>query len=262
MNAIPQCYSVVVEVDGRNTVPVTEGVLGELVSIGDPVVTESGTSRVVVNVAARTESDARSRAEKVTQGAVLEVSKPSPLQHFAKQKALPHRRSFIMTRYKRGRYNQQGGSGSYQPPAASSAGAMQSQGVGLPVGESVAILMGPEPSLDESPVTEAGEPFRMASMKAEFKTQPEEPMPKPTSPPVESVETPSLESLLSGYPQATKLHQKLSKTPVEWLESNRGRKIVVDAIHDIRLREGNAPADALESTYVDGIRPHDSLHES
>ena len=152
MRAIPVCFPVVVETAGtdRHT-PLLNGVLGELVSVGQPQMMESGRHRTTIRVAARTEADARRRAKTVLPGAkIVEVGEPSALQHFTSQKALPYRRSLVYGRTKNARFNVQGGAAGHakasppvqphnSPPAA---------GVGMGVGESLDELLGPAPVLE------------------------------------------------------------------------------------------------------------------
>lgn len=325
MNAIPQSYPVLVEFAAGAKTPVLGGVLGELVHVGNSTVAESGTTQVRLAVAARDESTARQRASKF--GQVLEVGKPSPLQHYANQKALPYRRSFIMSRFKRGRFNVQGGAGSHQAASAPTHPDQVSSpasGVGMSVGESVDALLGRKPTFSPQRVDEMRKfdtefvlpreirpgdriampgfgvqevagvqidgttaTFVLRGAKGERETvsqhtsndvervigyTPEyaaaygescnkhrgkkkrKPAPK-TEGRTTMPTKPALESTLAGYEEATRLYQQIASAPVEWLRSNRGRKIVMDGIDGVRLREGNVPADALESFYLDDRLP-------
>lgn len=286
MNAIPQCYPVTVECKDGKPDTITEGVTGELVNVRKSHILESGTEQVQLLVAARSEAMARERAERVTQGKVVEVGPPSPLQDYTKRKALPYRRSFIMSRYKRGRFCQQGGTGSHQAASLPNATPQPSAGVGMAMGESIKSLMGPDPLIEATAAQRAARERRrkqfrakhpklarkraIAAKKAARKGTVQakrrkarhmtrrrtarfrgkfDPRFEDTTM-TESTATPTLESQLSGYSEASKLHQQLSKAPLEWRESTRGRKVIADAIYGVRLREGNAPADALEDAYL------------
>lgn len=162
MLAVPHVYPVVVELKtaGRSA-PLLSGVLGELVSVGKTHVTESGSQRVQVHVAARDEATARRRVASVVEGKIIEVGDPSPLQHYASQKALPYRRSFVYGRTKPGRFNVQGGGGAHAKASAPAHPdtSPPSTGVGMSVGEALDELLG------ESPVTEATASQRAARDK-------------------------------------------------------------------------------------------------
>jgi len=141
MRAIPQCYPVTVEsAAGDQQEVVTEGVVAELYVAGQPIMMESGNVVTKLRVVARSEEMARERAERVTKGVVVEVGTPTPLQDYSKRKALPYRRSFVMSRFKRGRFCQQGGTGIYQGTVLPDV----STDTGSPIGEAVDSLMGPQ----------------------------------------------------------------------------------------------------------------------
>lgn len=67
--------------------------------------------------------------------------------------------------------------------------------------------------------------------------------------PEEETDT-NLDSLLKNYPIAKDTHETLQKVPPNWFATERGRRTVVDAIRQVRIREGHEPADALESRYL------------
>jgi len=282
MRAIPQCYPVTVEfLDGKQPEAITEGVVAELYAAGNPTIAESGSVVTQLRVVARSEAMARERAERATKGVVVEVGSPSPLQDYTKRKALPYRRSFVMSRFKRGRFCQQGGTGSHQGASLPDAGNMPSTGVGIPMGESVDALV------EASPAQRAARERRRRQFRAKnpqtarklslaakksgrrgsTKTKRRKTAHKnrrrtarfrgKTNPHFEDQQlvtttVPTLESVLSGYRAANALHTQLLSAPSAWLESTRGRKIILDAIYKIRMAEGNTPADALEAAYLDG----------
>jgi len=288
MQAVPECYPVTIEFSGQPGKAITEGVVSELYSAGQTVMTESGNAQTQLRVVARSESMARERAERVTKGVVVEVGSPSALQDYTKRKALPYRRSFVMSRFKRGRFSQQGGAGASVAAALPDAGNVPSTGVGIPMGESVDSLMGPE-QVDEASAAQRSKrerrrrqfrakhpatvrKMRIAGKKAGRKGSVKNARRKTahrnrrktarfkgkTNPHYEDVNVldstpePTVESVVSGYKAANALHTQLMQAPSAWLESTRGRKTIIDSIHNIRLAEGNVPANALEAAYLDG----------
>lgn len=245
MNSIPQCYPVTVSFRGDGERLAVSGMLPELVQLQHTRMLESGGGYAYLHVVARNPATARIRAESATRCTVVEVGEPSPLQHFSSQKALPHRRSFVMSRFKRGRFSQQGGAGAHTPAVAASNTGVQNSGAGLSVGESVVALLGRKPEDKEM------EQARRSPPKVKESTTTKR----------ESVDKPSLDSLLRGYPKATALHLMLSKTPQVWRESTRGRKVIVDGIYDVRMAEGSGPADCLESAYLNDDLGALPIHE-
>lgn len=291
MSAIPQSYPVVVE-SPESKISTLTGVLEELVHVENSFVLESGATQVRLNVVARDVETARRRASRI--GQVVEVGSPSPLRYYANQKALPYRRSRVMSRFKRGRFNVQGGTGSHQaaaPPLHPADSTAPTSGVGMDVGESVDSLLGPAALTEATPAQRARRARRRAQARRKNPTlsRKRSRIAKRTSrrPSVaakrkrsmrrtrrrtkrfrgrydphyesgamtESQQQQNIESSLAGYDLATNFYRNIASAPTEWLQSNRGRKVVMDGIADIRLREGNAPADVLEAYYFDQKLP-------
>lgn len=356
-NAIPFVFPVLVEMTPGAGALQIKGLLRDLVRVNSDKVAE-GLGQISLSVVARDAMSARARVESILgrSGKILEVGEQSKLNP---RKHLPYRRSFVFTRFGRGRHNQQGGSAAHPAPAAAVAAPVSpvvpAIGAGAGVKESVRRLIGLPPVFeaeqstmyrDDStediladlksamnaehreawadeiedmkkelrrrglqPYAESsgwkatsklmGEsasdphgiigppintdvrcphcsstnvsqyppgkyPPNATSRKANlqyfnyykckgcgttFATNKDAPAPPGGAFQHESQVTPSRS--LRGYPKALKVNETLRNLPPEFLNSNRGRRVVYDAVEMIRREEGHTPAEIISDAYMD-----------
>lgn len=279
LESLPAAYPVSLRLNEASVREVAlPKVLSDLVLLGSVKMVES-VEHLQISVLARNLETAKRRAAVVAEsvrGVIVEVGEPTPLQHYAKQKALPYRRSFVYGRYKPGRFSVQGGEGLHNP-APSTANVSANNPVGLPLGEAVdpykaarhhikmqylALGFSPEESEEQAsleleelldklrqkhPNLNTTQLASLASRKA--KADRERIMQG-------KKQNESAASKLKGFPYAQSVNAELSRMPVEWFSTSQGRHLTVEAISRVLEREGDKPASVLEDTYLGYVRRH------